>query len=67
MSELNSINGGYKGGSPRVRSTNTRNVTPPQPIPIDINSIIEFIKQWHADGKLSNSDIQQIISELNQI
>tara|TARA_B100000497_G_C7461946_1_gene285414 strand:- start:77 stop:280 length:204 start_codon:yes stop_codon:yes gene_type:complete len=67
MNELNSINGGYKGGSPRVRSTNTKTVTPPPPPTINVDGMVESIKEWHADGKLSKSDIQQLISELNKI
>jgi len=67
MSELNSINGGYNGGSPRVRSENVKKIIIPIPTPINISEMVENIKEWHADGKLSNADIQQLISELNKI
>ena len=40
MSELNSINGGYKGGSPRVRSENSRKISPQPPQPIDVVDMV---------------------------
>ena len=67
MSELNSINGGYKGGSPRVRSENSRNLTPQPPQPINVIDMINKIKEWYIGGRLSTSDIQQLVSELNKI
>tara|TARA_R110002153_G_scaffold179245_1_gene332636 strand:+ start:420 stop:623 length:204 start_codon:yes stop_codon:yes gene_type:complete len=67
MSKLNSINGGYDGGSPRVRSENSRKVTPLPPQPIDIPDMVNKIREWHADGKISQADLQQLISELNKI
>ena len=67
MSELNSINGGYKGGSPRVRSENSRKITPQPPQPIDVVDMVNKIKEWYTDGKLSQSDIHQLISELNKL
>ena len=53
---LNTIAGGYKGGSPKVRSENTR---PPF---VDNN-----IKTWHADQNLSTDDINYIINQLQTI
>jgi len=67
MSEINSINGGYKGGSPRVRSENSRKITPLPPQPIDVKDMITKINEWYSDGRLSITDIQHIISELNKI
>jgi len=67
MSEINSINGGYKGGSPRVRSENSRKITPKPPQPIDVQDMVTQIHQWYLDGRLSTTNIQYIISELNKI
>ena len=47
MSTLNAINGGYKGGSPRVRSENVK--TPPKFTPqpkILVNELIAQIARW---------------------
>jgi hypothetical protein len=67
MSELNSINGGYKGGSPRVRSENSVVNTGTPPKPIDIVDMANKINEWYVDGKLSKQDIEYLISELNKI
>ena len=49
MSELNSINGGYKGGSPRVRSENSRKISPQPPQPIDVVDMVNKIREWYTD------------------
>jgi len=68
MSKLNSINGGYKGGSPRVRSENVK--IPPKFTPqpkILVNELINQIATWKLDGDLTSEEIQTIITELNKI
>mgnify|MGYP000850483687 FL=1 len=68
MSILNAINGGYKGGSPRVRSENVKNFSPQEPVQkILINDLINQIKVWKVDGKLTSEEIQIIITELQKI
>ena len=67
MSSLNTLAGGYKGGSPRVRSENSRKITSSPPTPIDVNQFVNQIKMWVDSGKLSKEDIQTLITELNKI
>jgi hypothetical protein len=67
MSSLNTLAGGYKGGSPRVRSENSKKVTISPPTPIDVNQFVNQIKMWVDSGKLSKEDIQILITELNKI
>jgi len=68
MSTLNAINGGYTGGSPRVRSENVKNFAPQEPVQkILINDLIKQIKIWKVDGKLTSEEIQTIIAELKKI
>ena len=65
---LNTIAGGYKGGSPRVRSENTKLPFVDNNIKIiDKEKLVEQIKTWHADQNLSTSDINYIINQLQTI
>ena len=64
MSEIKTLGGGYKGGSPRVRSNNTKTFTPPPP---QQKILINQIKVWKVDGKLTSEEIQTIITELQKI
>jgi|TARA_R110000822_G_scaffold5281_1_gene22675 hypothetical protein len=66
MSELNSINGGYKGGSPRVRSENSRKIISQDPKPIDILDLINRIKTWYVGGSLTTSELHTIITQLQE-
>ena len=65
---LNTIAGGYKGGSPKVRSENTK---PPfvdnDNKKIDKEKLVEQLKTWHADQNLSTDDISYIINQLQTI
>ena len=67
MNSLNTLAGGYKGGSPRVRSENSKKITASPPTPIDVNQFVNQIKMWVDSGKLSKEDIQILITELNKI
>ena len=68
MSTLNTLAGGYKGGSPRVRSSNIKEFKPQEPQQkILIKDLVEQIKTWKVDGKLTLEEIQTIITELQKI
>ena len=65
---LNTIAGGYKGGSPRVRSENTKPPFVDNNIKkVDRVKLEEQIKTWHADGNLSTDDVNYIINQLQTI
>jgi len=67
MSELNSINGGYKGGSPRVRSENSvKNEGTPY-TPVDIKGLTNVVKDLYSSGRLMPEDIQSLIADLQQL
>jgi|TARA_R110000772_G_scaffold153521_1_gene264558 hypothetical protein len=67
MSELNSINGGYKGGSPRVRSENSKKQITPIPKIIDAQELSSSIKKWYSDGKISPEGLKLITSQLQEL
>ena len=68
MSKLGSINGGYEGGSPRIKSDNPlvpyNGAVPKQVPPSDI---IDRLKTLHSSGNLSDEDIRIIIDNLKQL
>ena len=66
MSKLNTLSGGYKGSSTKVRSSNTR---PPVASSLKVNAdeLIKKIKVWHADGVLTTEGVNYIISQLQTI
>ena len=68
MSEINTLAGGYKGGSPRVRSNNSiKPYSGNAPKEIDANDLAARIKQWYTDGNLTKEGAQIILNELNKI
>ena len=68
MSKLNTLAGGYKGGSPRVRSENSKHAfVDKSPKTINSGELTNQIKKWHADGNLSTEDINYIITQLQTI
>jgi len=68
MSDLNTLSGGYKGGSPRVRSENSlKPYSGVSPKEIDANDLAARIKQWYTDGNLTKEGAQIILNELNKI
>ena len=67
MSPLNTLAGGYKGGSPRVRSSNNRAPVIDTKPKIDYKSLTNKIKAWHADGVLSNEEVNYVINQLQTI
>ena len=68
MSDLNTLSGGYKGGSPGVRSENSlKPYSGVSPKEIDANDLAARIKQWYTDGNLTKEGAQIILNELNKI
>tara|TARA_Y100000389_G_C17155906_1_gene361896 strand:- start:335 stop:547 length:213 start_codon:yes stop_codon:yes gene_type:complete len=68
MSKLNTLSGGYKGGSPRTRSNN--NIKPfsgELPKQVDVEELSNQIKQLYSGGNISKEGIQVIIKELNKL
>ena len=68
MSHLNTLAGGYKGGSPRVRSENSKPAfVDSKPKIISSGELTNQIKKWHADGNLTADDIKYLITQLQTI
>jgi len=68
MSNLNTLSGGYKGGSPRVRSNNSKKPQINQdPKKIDLNLLIDDLKRWYADGNLTKDGLNILKEEINKL
>ena len=68
MSKLNTLSGGYKGGSPRVRSSNSIKPTPKNtPEVINADELANTLKMWYTNGNLTKEGVQIILNELNRI
>lgn len=68
MSHIRSLAGGYKENSPRVRSENSKKTfVDNRPKTIDAQKLANDIKQWASEGKLTQNDIQLIITELQKL
>lgn len=68
MSPLNTLAGGYKGGSPRVRSENIpSDFEGAKPSEIDANELGNKIRMWYEDGNLSKEGAQILLNILNEI
>ena len=68
MSKINTLAGGYKGGSPKVRSENSKPVfVDNKPKVINSGELTNQIKKWYADGNLNTEDVNYIISQLQTI
>jgi len=68
MSKLNTLAGGYKGGSPRVRSNNSlKPFSGEAPKEIDVNELAAKLKMWYTDGNLTQEGVQIVLNELNKI
>lgn len=66
MSKLNSINGGYNGGSPRVRSENSKKPFIDTSIKmIDAQELVDSIKRLYSEGRLTQEGLQSISDQLN--
>ena len=68
MSKLNSINGGYNGGSPKVRSENFKKpFIDPNFKKINAQELSDQIIRWYGDGRISLDGIQTIINQLQKL
>ncbi len=68
MSKLNTLSGGYKGGSPRVRSSNSIKPTPKTtPEIINADELANTLKMWYVGGNLTKEGAQIVLDELNKI
>ena len=66
MSKLNSINGGYNGGSPRVRSENSKKPFVDNRIKVlDAQELVDNIKKLYSEGRLTQEGIQSISDQLS--
>jgi|MDSZ01.3.fsa_nt_gb hypothetical protein len=65
MSNINSLAGGYKKSTPNIRTEKKYKSTIPKQV--NVEEIYNKIKMLHADGNLSTSDVNTIISELQKI
>ena len=67
MSELNSINGGYKGGSPRVRSENSKKPFVDNRLKIiNAQELSDKIIRWYSDGKITSEGLNLIVTQLQE-
>jgi len=66
MSKLNSINGGYNGGSPRVRSENSKKPFIDTSIKmIDAQELVDSIKKLYSEGRITQEGLQSISDQLS--
>ena len=66
MSKLNSINGGYNGGSPRVRSENSKKSFVDNRIKIlDAQELVDSIKKLYSEGRITQEGLQSISDQLS--
>jgi hypothetical protein len=62
-SKINTLTG-YGGGSPKVRSENSRPQIVKTPTKVPIDQLISKIRMWYADKNLSEDDLNAIMEEL---
>ena len=68
MSKLNTINGGYKGGSPKVRSENSKKPFADTTLKtIDAQELSDNIINWYGSGRITIEGIQIIANQLQQV
>tara|TARA_R100001377_G_scaffold65023_1_gene40460 strand:+ start:257 stop:637 length:381 start_codon:yes stop_codon:yes gene_type:complete len=67
VNKINTLAGGYKGGSPRVRSENKFAFKDSPIKKIESGQLTNKIKKWHADGNLTADDIKYLITQLQTI
>ena len=66
MSKLNSINGGYNGCSPRVRSENSKKSFIDNRIKVlNAQELVDNIKKLYSEGRLTQEGIQSISDQLS--
>ena len=68
MSEINSINGGYKGGSPRVRSKNSKKSFVDNRLKVlDSQELVNNIKKLYSDDKITTEGLKLITIQLQEL
>jgi|TARA_R110000823_G_scaffold201337_1_gene332206 hypothetical protein len=68
MSKLNTINGGYKGGSSKVRSENVKKPFVDTKLKkINAQELSDQIIRWYDEGKITSGGIQTIITQLQKL
>jgi len=68
MSKLNSINGGYSGGSPKVRSENSKKPFVDNRVKVlDAQELVNSIKKLYSDGRLTQEGLQLITTQLQKL
>jgi hypothetical protein len=68
MSKLNTINDGYSGGSPRVRSENSKKSFVDNRLKIlDPQELSDQIIRWYSDGKITSEGLNLIITQLQEL
>lgn len=68
MKTVRSLAGGYKENSPRVRSEHSKKPFVDTKIKtIDAQILANDIKLWFSEGRLTEEDIQTIITELQKL
>jgi len=68
MSSLNTLSGGYKGGSPRIRSKNSKKpYSGDAPKEINSEELANQLKSWYTSGKITRKGMDYIINELNKL
>jgi vacuolar-type H+-ATPase subunit I/STV1 len=68
MSKINTINGGYVGGSPKVQSTNHKKQFIDTKVKsIDAQDLADNITQWFNSDRITIEGIQIIANQLQQL
>ncbi len=68
MSKINTINGGYSGGTPSIKSENSKKpFVDPNLKKINAQELSDQIIRWHSDGRISLDGIQTIINQLQKL
>tara|TARA_R110000803_G_scaffold207750_1_gene275872 strand:- start:1826 stop:2038 length:213 start_codon:yes stop_codon:yes gene_type:complete len=68
MSKVNSINGGYNGGSPRIKSDNPfKPYDGASPKQLNPDHVIDSLKTLYSSGNITKDGLKFIISKLNEL
>jgi hypothetical protein len=68
MSNLKTLSGGYKGGSPRVRSENSKAAFVDTRLKVmNAQGLVDNIKAWYSEGRITTEGLQQITTQLQEL
>ncbi len=68
MSKVKTLSRGYKGNTSNIRSEKPKSpVSGGEKTKIDPQELINNIKNWHSEGRISSSDLQLIANQLQNI